>query len=73
MAPYYLEYYLSILIINSDSIHRLFSSQSFHMGERIRNLHMLTQFSNRTEEEKQLILQIIKNTLKLRDLPDKTI
>lgn len=34
---------------------------------------ILSQFSNRTEEEKQLILQIIKSTLKLRDLPDKTI
>lgn len=32
---------------------------------------ILFQFSNRTQEEKQLILQIIKSTLKLRDLPDK--
>lgn len=28
------------------------------------------QLHGRTDEEKQLILQIIKNTLKLRDLPD---
>lgn len=32
---------------------------------------ILSQFSNRTQEEKLLILQIIKSTLKLRDLSDK--
>ncbi len=31
---------------------------------------ILAQFDNRTSEEKQVILQIIKNILKLRDLPD---
>lgn len=29
---------------------------------------ILSQVNNRTQEEKQLILQILKNTLKLRDL-----
>lgn len=30
---------------------------------------ILCQLNNRTEEEKQMILQIIKNVLKLRDIP----
>lgn len=35
------------------------------------SMQIVSQFSNRTEEEKQMILQIIKSTLKLRDLPIK--
>ncbi len=31
---------------------------------------ILAQISNRTDEEKQMILQLIKNSLEFRDLPD---
>ena len=33
---------------------------------------ILSQFSDRTAEEKQFILQIVKSSLKLRDLPHGT-
>lgn len=33
------------------------------------SIQILSQITNRTKEEKQLILQLLKNTLKLRDLP----
>lgn len=35
------------------------------------SMQIVSQFSNRTEEEKQMILQIIKSVLKLRDLSMK--
>ena len=33
------------------------------------SIQILCQITNRTKEEKQLILQLLKNMLKLRDLP----